>query len=131
MPANVTKEEAIERADAVCRDAQQRAGELIDRLDLEDDDDLEELDRESLVISRDTVQTLSTLTPPADERPLFDRFIAAIDLSAELREQAVAAQTTGDVQTGQQARRQLVAVVDEGGIAAADYGMTDCARFGE
>lgn len=131
VPANVTKEEAIERADATCRGAQERTGELIDRLDLEDADDLQELDRESLAIAREAAQTPSSLAPPAGERPLFDRFVASIGLSADLREKALAAQAAGDIQAAEQASRQLVAVREEGGRAAADYGMADCARLGE
>lgn len=130
-PANVTREEAIERADALCAQAAERSDELVDELDLSDPADQRALDERSLEIERDLADGLATLAPPADERPTFDRFAVSVDLAADLREDGLEAVAVGDQQAADQAVAQLAVVVQEGQRAAVDYGLRECARIGQ
>jgi hypothetical protein len=130
-PANVTREEAIERADALCAQAAQRSDELVDELDLSDPADQRALDERSLEIERDLGDGLATLSPPAEQRPTFDRFAVSVDLAADLREDGLEAVAAGDQQAADEAVAQLAVVVQEGQRAAVDYGLRECARIGQ
>lgn len=83
-----------------------------------------------LTLQRDLADTLAALVPPVERDPSFDRFVEAVDLSADLREEVLEAAAAGDRQGAEEAAVELADAVEEAQSAASEYGLFECEGIG-
>ncbi|HEV2753798.1 MAG TPA: hypothetical protein VGV36_08195 [Solirubrobacteraceae bacterium] len=129
-PAGPTREETVERANEACAQAAREIDELVDESDRDDPAGEGRFGERRLTLQRDLADTLAALVPPAEREPSFDRFVEAVDLSADLREEILEKAAAGDRQAAEQAAMELADAVEDARRAASDYGLVECEGIG-
>ena len=129
-PAGPTREETVERANEVCAQTARQIDELVDESDRDSPAGEGRFGERRLTLQRDLADTLAALVPPAERQPTFDRFVEAVDLSADLREEVLEKAAAGDRQAAEEAAIQLADAVQEAQRAASEYGLVECERLG-
>lgn len=77
------REEAIKRADAICRQAARRLRRVPSSADVDSGEGLREMGDAVLAVYVDTIELLYTITPPRPGRAAFDEFVASLSSFAE------------------------------------------------
>ncbi|HEV2768670.1 MAG TPA: hypothetical protein VGV40_00600 [Solirubrobacteraceae bacterium] len=129
-PPTMTRQEAARRAEAACARTARLIDELMDGSDLKDPAGQSEFGERRLVLERDLANALADLDPGSNQLPMFERFAAAVDLRADLREQILDEVAAGDRQAAEEAASQLAIAVEDGQRAASEYGLDTCASLG-
>ncbi len=128
--AGPTREETVARANEACAQAAREIDELVDESDREDPAGEGRFGERRLTLQRDLADTLAALVPPVERDPSFDRFVEAVDLSADLREEVLEAAAAGDRQGAEEAAVELADAVEEAQRAASEYGLFECEGIG-
>lgn len=129
-PAAMSQREAVARAEAACARTARLIDELADGSDLRDPAGESEFGERRLLLERDLADTLADLDPGKNQPPTFERFVAAVELRADLREQILEKAAAGDRQAAEDAASQLAMAVEDGQRAATEDGLDTCASLG-
>ena len=123
-----SKEEFIERADAVCAAASEEADAIEQPVDVSLEDTAAYFD-EIAEIQRDEVQQLRSLEVPDEDQQTINEFIGAQDqLTAQFEDLAEAARA-GDQDGFDAVFAEIVAIQTRASDLARDYGLQTCGKF--
>jgi hypothetical protein len=121
--ARLTKAEFITRADAICKDANDRIDAIPEPQTTEE---LAELGRQVLDIGREQLARLRALRPPAADEETINGTYDVIEEQLGVAEELVAAAEEGDLQGLQELLEQGERLDARGDRIARDYGLKDC-----
>jgi hypothetical protein len=125
-PGEVSKLEAIRRADRVCGDLSSRLEELGPQPSIDDVDELRVYSERAQRVTQPAVDALKSLTPVERDRELYDRFVASIGLRIELARETVDALEADDPVQALELREEGTRAQELGNRAASAYGLQVC-----
>ena len=122
-----TRADFAERADAICRRANQRV-EALGRPD--SPEEFLDLSQRAEIITRDALDDLRVLDPPEDDRAAIDRMLElltrALDRVSDLR---LAAQKR-DIREVRKVQKDIELATEEAAAIARDFGLEVCVGAG-
>ncbi len=121
----LTKEEYIQQADAICADANQKIEALGEPQDF---DELAALGEQALSVSEQSLDSLRTLTPPAELESQVNRAYDLLAQQNELAKQLVVAANAGDQAEIEGIVAQAEPLETEADAIAREIGLTQCGQ---
>lgn len=125
-PGEVSKLEAIRRADRVCGELAAALEGLGPQPPVDDVDALRRYGERAQRLTQPAVDALKSLTPVERNRELYDRFVASIELRMELAREIVTALLADEPVRAVELREQAARAQELGNRAALAYGFQVC-----
>lgn len=123
-PQNVSRDDAIARANALCRDVRRRVRALgpppTERRAIQ------RYARRLRTLFGPTIDALKTLTPPYEDREVYDQYVATVALRMQLVNDAADADVAGDRVQTRDLQERLSRAESLALRLAGQYGLTDC-----
>ena len=120
----LSKEEFIAQADAICAVQQEQLDAVTALQD-------PERESERIAISEKTLEELRALPPPQGDEEAVDEVFSGFERSTGLAADYVAALRAGDVEAADAAIAESSLTLAEAVSAAVQYGFTTCTRFAQ
>ena len=118
-------EDFVERADAVCRDAEERTGQIEQPRTLSG---IPAYADEISAVGEELRSDLEELDPPSEVEAEFDRYLANVDEGLEKVDELSAAAGGGDERQVEQIAGEISALDEENERLADAIGFEDCGR---